>query len=545
MRLMAAADALRDSKNWTGARDTYARVVEYSPLEHSAWVQYGHALKESGDRTKALAAYLQALSLKPNVADTQVQLGHVLKQLGQVAGAVAAYQRALQLDASRQDANQELALLGHDPAFEGIEQFVAELEAELKVPNGMRSGQAIVFEVSDLVDYFVVNDRPSGIQRVQIELIRAAQIEARSYPFVSFRNHSADWVELRAGLLKLIVLSLVGSRDALPADVAAIRRFVQFQLISNQAFEFIPDDILVPLGATWGHPQHLSCVSSLKQKFGIFYLPLVYDLSPIFAAHFSPYDRREAFEIWLINALELADFWICASISTKQALEAAANKFGCRQPQSQVVRFDGALTSVRNSKEPSKDLFAAFNLVPGGYVLFVSTIEPRKNHIGAFKAWRTLLDERSPGVPLPKLVCAGKLGWMFEDVLQVLERDPALADYIVMIHSASDEMLDALYRNCICTLYPSRYEGWGLPVTESLCHGKVPVCSCATSLPEAGQCFAVYFDPDQKGALSVVLSRVIYDATFRESREAKIRSDFHARPWRGIYDDIVAIASAI
>ncbi len=539
---MAAADRLRDSRDWTGASACYGRVVELVPLDDAAWVQYGHALKESGDGEAALAAYRQALSLTPNLADTHVQLGHVLKQLGQPADAVAAYKRALQLDPSREDATRELAMLGHDPAFGAIWHFIALLESRSSGRAGV--GKRVVFEITDLVDYFVANDRPSGIQRVQIELICAVQGDDGEAPaFVCFRNQFGDWVEIGAGLLKLMSLSLLEGEPALPTGIDAVRRFVLSHNMTSPSFRFGRGDTLVPLGATWGHPRHLSCVADLKQRFPVSYLPLLYDLSPIFAAQYCPSDRRESFERWLIGALDLADSWICASSSTADSLNLAARLFGSRQPRSQVVRLDGALTAARRADADDKHVLARLNLADADYVLLVSTIEPRKNHVAAFDVWRSFLDGFL-AVPPPKLVCAGKLGWMYDGVFRSLECSPSLADHIMMIHSADDATLDALYRNCVCTLYPSRYEGWGLPVTESLCHGKVPVCSDATSLPEAGQEFAIYFDPEKEGALHAALSRVLFDVPFRESREALIRTGFQPRPWRVIKNEIIKIAGS-
>ena len=184
-----------------------------------------------------------------------------------------------------------------------------------------------------------------------------------------------------------------------------------------------------------------------------------------------------------------------------------------------------------------------FNLSAGQYVVLVSTIEPRKNHVAAFDAWRSLIEKTTRRIAMPKLVCVGKLGWMFQDVVHWLECHPTISSHIVMISSASDMILDALYRHCVCSLYPSRYEGWGLPITKSLCHSKIPICAETTSLPEAGGKFAVYFDPGQEFSLEAALERVIFDVEFRRSRENQIHAQFHAREWRSIAQDIVEIAA--
>src|SRR3546814_5159127 len=102
----------------------------------------------------------------------------------------------------------------------------------------------------------------------------------------------------------------------------------------------------------------------------------------------------------------------------------------------------------------------------------VSTVEPRKNHILAFDAGAEL--SRIHGADaIPLLVCAGRRGWRYDQIFARLESDPALKAHVVWIHDASDSELAALYRACAFTVYPSHYEGWGLPVTEALAHGQI------------------------------------------------------------------------
>src|SRR3546814_6717614 len=84
-------------------------------------------------------------------------------------------------------------------------------------------------------------------------------------------------------------------------------------------------------------------------------------------------------------------------------------------------------------------------------------------------------------------------GWRYDQIFARLESDPALKAHVVWIHDASDSELAALYRACAFTVYPSHYEGWGLPVTEALAHGQIPVIADNSSLPEAGNGFALTF----------------------------------------------------
>jgi hypothetical protein len=108
-----------------------------------------------------------------------------------------------------------------------------------------------------------------------------------------------------------------------------------------------------------------------------------------------------------------------------------------------------------------------------------------------------------------------------------------------MLSKISDAALSVLYENCVCTLYPSSYEGWGLPVTEALCYGKVPIISNISSLPEAGGPFAEYFESESEKDLLEAVERVVYDEKFRARRELKIIAEFRPRGWDAISGQIV------
>jgi Glycosyl transferases group 1 len=110
---------------------------------------------------------------------------------------------------------------------------------------------------------------------------------------------------------------------------------------------------------------------------------------------------------------------------------------------------------------------------------------------------------------------------------------------VVILSEIADAELAELYRLCLFTLYPSSYEGWGLPVTESLCHGKIPLTTAVSSLPEAGGDLAEYFDLRSEHDMLAKLERLIDDTSYREGREANIRQCFRPRNWVDIADEIV------
>ena len=203
-----------------------------------------------------------------------------------------------------------------------------------------------------------------------------------------------------------------------------------------------------------------------------------------------------------------------------------------------VVQLDGDFRQAADST-----LLQAHDLQFGPYVLLVSTLEPRKNHRGAFAAWLELAQTLGEAA-VPRLVCVGGRGWLNEDLHQMLRESPALRRMVLILHGIPDDMLAALYEHCLFALYPSFYEGWGLPVSEALSYGKVPAISRCSSLPEAGGPHARYFDPSDPADIAATCRALLDDPT-RHAAETAIRRDYAPRSWHEIARDMAAEARGV
>ena len=115
--------------------------------------------------------------------------------------------------------------------------------------------------------------------------------------------------------------------------------------------------------------------------------------------------------------------------------------------------------------------------------------------------------------------------------MQQIENAQHLSGKLTIIDDANDATLAALYQGCRFTLFPSHYEGWGLPVTESLLYGKVCIASETSSVPEAGGPFCLYIDPDNVTAATATIRHALEDNDLIEAMERKIKAEFRATPW--------------
>jgi glycosyltransferase involved in cell wall biosynthesis len=147
-----------------------------------------------------------------------------------------------------------------------------------------------------------------------------------------------------------------------------------------------------------------------------------------------------------------------------------------------------------------------------------------------FRVWRKMLEDM-PVDQVPSLVFAGRVGWMVHDFMHQVANTDFLDGKLIVIQEPSDADLVALYGGCLFTLFPSLYEGWGLPVTESLMFGKPCVISDRASLPEAGGAFARYFDPENVADAYSVIRDVVEDRDGLIAWEAQIRRDFRPILW--------------
>lgn len=326
--------------------------------------------------------------------------------------------------------------------------------------------------------------------------IRAAPLLQRLFGKVSFRLHG----RLRE--------RLVVHQDADLFDAAPFR----------------PGDLLVLGGATWER-HDMEQLRDLRDRVGVSLLFLCYDLVPIKFPHFYLPQQVGDFERFAEFIVREASLVLCISEATRRDLAAFASAKRLTLRQANVIALGHSLSPP--SAGPPGDLPSRVR--PGGYVLYVSTIQVRKNHQMLYQIWRRFAERR--GDDMPHLVFVGIHGWLVDDLVEMLGRDPLVASRIVILSRTTDAELAWLYRNCLFTVYPSLYEGWGLPISESLAHGKVCIASDNSSMPEAGAGLALHLDPLDFARWYREIETLIDDPRRRAAMEAAIAARYRRHDW--------------
>ncbi len=151
------------------------------------------------------------------------------------------------------------------------------------------------------------------------------------------------------------------------------------------------------------------------------------------------------------------------------------------------------------------------------YILFVSTIEPRKNLPGLLQAYRRLRDDYKRQEPL---VLAGSNGWLWEEVYETVER-LNLKDYVIFLGRVPSEDLVYLYNAARLLVHPSFYEGFGLTPLEAMTCGTPVIVSNTSALPEVVADAAVMIDPHDLEGLTVAIWRVLTEEELRKDLSCK------------------------
>jgi glycosyltransferase involved in cell wall biosynthesis len=288
-------------------------------------------------------------------------------------------------------------------------------------------------------------------------------------------------------------------------------------------------DILAALGSPWIRADYSRYLEKAVRERGLCFALLIYDIIPVRRPEWMEQGLARTFRAWLDAALPLADRLLTISMATATDVGAYARNAGLalRAVPTPIPIGTGFKKSdrARSAADVSSRLPA-----PNSYALVVSTIEARKNHLLLFRVWRHLLEDMSPD-SVPTLVFAGRIGWLVSDFMEQLRNTNFLDGKIIHIDSPTDQELEALYDGCLFTLFPSLYEGWGLPVTESLAFGRPCIVSKTTSLPEAGGSLARYIDPDNTTDAYRVIRETIEDRAGLRAWRERVRREFKPVEW--------------
>jgi glycosyltransferase involved in cell wall biosynthesis len=167
--------------------------------------------------------------------------------------------------------------------------------------------------------------------------------------------------------------------------------------------------------------------------------------------------------------------------------------------------------------------------IPGPYVLMVGDLQPRKNQVGLIHAFEQLV-RAHPELP-HRLVLTGQDSWFASSVRRVASRSP-VSSRIHFTGFVDDSDLQHLYGGCDTFVFPSRYEGFGIPILEAMACGRAVACSNTTAVVEVADGAAIVFDPTSIEAMMRAMRDLLLDAELRTRMERLGQQRAAAFDWR-------------
>lgn len=243
----------------------------------------------------------------------------------------------------------------------------------------------------------------------------------------------------------------------------------------------------------------------------------VYDLIPVkFPQFFGARERAVLTEA--IRQLRPTDWALCISEATRRDLLEFRPDL---DPEKVVVTPLAAADHFRPCGDPAelRRVRAKYGLPEAPYILSLCTLEPRKNIEAVVRAFGCLAEKGRIGET--RLVLVGTMGWKYGAVVESLEKLGPLRDRVIVTGFAADADLAALYSGALLFAYPSRYEGFGLPVLEAMRCGVPVVTSDNSSLPEVVGDAGLMIPAEDGEALEAAMRRLHEDEGLRRELAEK------------------------
>ncbi len=334
-----------------------------------------------------------------------------------------------------------------------------------------------------------------------------------------------------------VLMALQRLRLGDPAALRAVAEGLQRVLLGRPLGEVLPlemvfgpplslsaNDTVLCAGSGWLHQG--TALLKLKRRTSFRLAVICYDLLPLTHPDCFPPAELPRFAAYWQAVLPAAARVLCNAQRIARDISdyAAVQNLPITAPMVVPLGYTPARA------EASSALPAP--LQPNRFALFVSTIEPRKGHAHLLRVWRRLLAAGIPQQAGFHLVFVGRAGWMVEPVLHELDdADGSLQGSVIHLKNMPDSTLERLYQDAAFCVYPSLYEGFGLPIIEAFAHGKPVIASTGGALPETVAGLSPCLDPLDEDAWTKLLADWISQPHSWAPWAAKIADGFHYQSW--------------
>jgi len=255
----------------------------------------------------------------------------------------------------------------------------------------------------------------------------------------------------------------------------------------------------------------------------------IHDLTSFICPEYLVPIKRFAFRFFIRSSAKWVDRLIFDSKSTERDF---ADRFAVEAHKCSVVHLGTALNPERVVDPVRISALGVHN----PYALFIGTLEPRKNITGLLRAFALL---REKGLNL-SLVVAGNKGWYYEEIFRT-HQELALGDSVKFTGFIDDATKTLLLSNAAMLVYPSLYEGFGIPVLEAMSFGIPTITSNISSMPEIAGDGALLVDPYDVSAIADSMERILCEPGLADTLRSKALARASAFSWHNTAKNTLAV----
>ncbi|UTX51387.1 glycosyltransferase family 4 protein [Candidatus Saccharibacteria bacterium TM7i] len=292
------------------------------------------------------------------------------------------------------------------------------------------------------------------------------------------------------------------------------------------------DDVFfIPWGEWWDQ-NWLTLLANYHAR-GVRLYPISHDILPMVVPHFS--GNSASLENFVSQIFPLSTKVLAVSQSSKADLTEWMKSKSLAIPTIEVFRLGEDFT-FKTTPLKDRDVESRYGIKKDNYLVYVSTIEPRKNHLLLYYTYKLAA---SRGISLPHLVIIGRVGHDMEAILGMIRNDPQVNTSISIENNVDDDDLNWLYQHSRFAVTSSFYEGWGMSVLESIARGKPVVCSNTSSLLEMPDDCVIRFNPSSTDECLAALQEMLEPSTLKKYRNNTKKYKVHS--WDASYNQVIAI----
>lgn len=273
--------------------------------------------------------------------------------------------------------------------------------------------------------------------------------------------------------LQLVVAGKKYRRVLMQPD-GSLRTLAPVGILTGSSMPLEPGDCVLFAGANWAH-SNAAFIRERKEQIGVELISLCHDVIPLLFPQFFKANDVTMLQRHFERVFAIASLNLVASKVVGSDIDRWCFGRGIAVGPIKQVPFGYDL-----SASPSRSTGSRGPHTPSRYILFVSTIEPRKGHGLVQAVWSRLLQQGIPQKLDMTLMLIGRPGWMVDDLTTTLRT----SERIAIMDDVDDDALATLYDQAAFCIYPSEYEGYGLPVVEALARGKAVLASDVGVVPE-------------------------------------------------------------